>query len=108
MPRSKPFLDWLIERLRDPKEARAYFDAILEECKSCDEEEAKKLILLALKDIAEAQGGVSELAAKTKLGRPSLYKTLSPEGNPKLSTLLAITSALLLPPLKERSKNRKS
>ena len=73
----------------------AYFNAILEECKSCDTEEAQKLLLLALKNITEAQGGVAKLAAATGLGRESLYKTLSPEGNPKLSTVIAVTQALL-------------
>ncbi len=95
MARSKKFRDLLIEKLQNSKEARLYFEAILEECKECDEEEAKKLVLQALKNIADAQGGIAALAAKTKLGRPSLYKTLSPEGNPKLSTIITITNALL-------------
>lgn len=98
MIRSRKFDDLLIERLKNPKEALMYFNAILEECKNCDEKEAKKLILHALKTIAEAQGGISELASKTKLGRPSLYKTLSPKGNPKLSTIITITQELLFSP----------
>ncbi len=95
MARSKSYRSSLIKALEDPKEAAAYFDAILEECKTCDEEEAQKLILLALKNIAEAQGGLSILAKKTGLGRESLYKTLSPKGNPRLSTVLSVTHALL-------------
>ncbi len=93
----RKFRDILIEELKDPREARNYFNAILDECKNCDEEEAKKLVLAALKDITDAQGGISELAIKTKLGRQSLYKTLSPAGNPKLSTLIMITNTLLNP-----------
>jgi probable addiction module antidote protein len=99
MPRSKKFTDFLLERLKDPKEAMLYFNAILEECKDCDEQEAKELVLTALKDIAEAQGGIADLAVKTKLGRQSLYKTLSPKGNPKLSTLITITNTLFSAPL---------
>ena len=95
MARSKKYRDLLLQDLKDPKEAVAYFNAILEECKECDEEEAKQLVLQALKNIADAQGGITELAAKTKLGRQSLYKTLSPNGNPKLSTIITITNALL-------------
>jgi probable addiction module antidote protein len=95
MARSRDFRKELIKALRDPEEATAYFNAILEECKDCDEEEAQKLILLALKDITEAQGGIAVLAKKTGLGRESLYKTLSAKGNPKLSTLISVTQALM-------------
>ena len=56
MARSKKFRDLLIQRLKNPKEAIFYFEAILEECKHCNEEEAKQLVLLALKNIADAQG----------------------------------------------------
>ena len=102
MARSVKFKDVLIEQLKDPKEAKAYFNAILEECKDCYDEEAKRLILSALKDITEAQGGISELAERTKLGRQSLYKTLSPKGNPKLSTFITITNALLSVPSRKK------
>jgi probable addiction module antidote protein len=95
MARSKDFNDLLIQSLKSSKEAKAYFDAILEECKNCDEKEAQKLLLLALKNITEAQGGIAKLAIKTGLGRESLYKTLSAKGNPKLSTLITVTYALL-------------
>jgi probable addiction module antidote protein len=95
MPRSRDYRELLIQSLKDPQEAQAYFNAILEECKSCDAEEAQKLLLLALKNITEAQGGIAKLAAATGLGRESLYKTLSPEGNPKLSTVITVTQALL-------------
>lgn len=97
MARSKKFKELLIEKLKNQEEAKMYFAAILEECKHCDEAEARQLILQALKNITEAQGGINELAAKTHLGRQSLHKTLSPEGNPKLSTFITITNALGLP-----------
>lgn len=95
MARSKNRQSLLIESLKDPKEAEAYFSAVLEACKECDEEEAQKLILLAFKNLTEAQGGVAKLAIKTGLGRESLYKTLSAEGNPRLSTIISVTYALL-------------
>src|ERR1700733_3828728 len=94
MARSKNYRDLLIKDLKDPEEAQNYFNAILEECKHCDEEEAQKLLLLALKNIADAQGGIAKLSAKTGLGRESLYKTLSSGGNPRLSTLLSITAVM--------------
>lgn len=94
MARSKNYRDLLIQDLQDPDEAAAYFSSILEECKECDEEEAQKLLLLAIKNIVDAQGGITQLAEKTGLGRESLYKTLSPKGNPKLSTLITVAYAL--------------
>ena len=95
MARSKKRQPLLIESLKNPKEAEAYLNAVLEACKECDEEEAQKLILLAFKNLTEAQGGVSKLAIKTGLGRESLYKTLSAQGNPRLSTIISVTYALL-------------
>jgi len=38
--------------------------------------------------------GMSKIAAETGLGRESLYKALSPSGNPELSTVLKIVEAL--------------
>jgi probable addiction module antidote protein len=43
--------------------------------------------LLALRQVAEAQGGIGKLSKKTHLNRESLYKTLSKNGNPKLQTI---------------------
>ena len=51
------------------------------------------LIAAALGDIARAQG-MTEIARKTGLGRESLYKALSPDGNPALGTVLKVVSAL--------------
>ena len=51
------------------------------------------LIAAALGDIARAQG-MTEVARKTGLGRESLYKALSPDGNPALGTVLKVVSAL--------------
>jgi probable addiction module antidote protein len=44
--------------------------------------------------VAEAQGGVAQLAEKTKLNRESLYKMLSARGNPELRSLEALLQAL--------------
>jgi probable addiction module antidote protein len=37
---------------------------------------------------------MSEIARQTGLGRESLYKALSPEGNPEFSTVLKVFRAL--------------
>lgn len=43
----------------------------------------------ALGDIARAKG-MAQIACETGLGRESLYKALSPEGNPKFVTVLKV------------------
>lgn len=102
MSRSKKFHDLLIKRLKDPKEAAAYFEAILEECKELDEQESMELVLAALKDITDAQGGIAALVKKTKLKRQNITRSLSPIGNPKLSTIITIKDALLSPHLNKK------
>ncbi|WP_316358578.1 addiction module antidote protein [Candidatus Neptunichlamydia sp. REUL1] len=93
MAKSRKYQDWLIEKLRDHDEAVAYLNAALEESLKGDEE-SQHLFLLAVRNVAEAQGGVSKLAEKAHLGRESLYKTLSDKGNPKWHTLVSLIIAL--------------
>ena len=51
------------------------------------------LVAAALGDIARAQG-MTEIARATGLGRESLYKALSPTGNPEWATVLRVITAL--------------
>ncbi len=53
-----------------------------------------ELFLVALRNVAEAQGGVTQLAEKTKLNREHLYKMLAERGNPELKSLDALLHAL--------------
>ena len=53
------------------------------------------VILMVLRNITEAQeDGISGLAARSKLGRESMYKMLSKSGNPKLSSFTKVIQAL--------------
>lgn len=70
----------LIEALKDPTEAAAYLNAAIEEGD-------KELFLLALRNVAEANGGMKTIAEKAHLNRESLYRTLSRRGNPEIRTL---------------------
>ena len=79
----------LIESLKNPQEALAYLNVHLED----DSEDAEEMFLLALRDVAKAHG-FGEVAERADLGRESLYKALSGDGNPKLSTLRALLKAL--------------
>ena len=85
------FEDDLRERLADPEYARVFLDVALEEYEQDGDTEA---FLLALRDVAEAQGGLTQLARRTKLNRQNLYKALSSKGNPRLQTVETILHGL--------------
>jgi len=73
--------------LNSPEEVAAYIEAVLEE-------DDPALLLMALRNVAESQGGVAMMAKQSGLSRESLYRTLSKNGNPKISTLMSIMKAL--------------
>lgn len=87
MRKSTAYQTDLIESLRDTREAEEYLNAALEE-------NDPELFLRALRNVAEAQGGVASLAEKTKLNRESLYRMLSARGNPEFRSLDALLHAL--------------
>jgi len=49
-----------------------------------------KFLLVAIRRVVGANGGMGALAKATGLSRTTLYKTLSPTGNPEVATLEAI------------------
>lgn len=77
----------LVEALKDPEEAAAYLDAALEEGDP-------RLFLLALRNVAEAHGGLLKLSQKTKLNRVNLYRMLSRQGNPEINSLAKLLDAM--------------
>lgn len=68
-----------------------YLKAAMESLDSPDDRAAG---LLALRTVVEAYGGLAVVAAKAGISRESLYRTLSPKGNPTLKTLLAVLSTV--------------
>ena len=74
------------EHLETEEDMAAYLEAAFEEGDP-------SLIAAALGDIARAKG-MSQIARETGLGHESLYKALSPEGNPEFATILKVVSAL--------------
>ncbi|MBS0585600.1 MAG: putative addiction module antidote protein [Verrucomicrobia bacterium] len=93
MARSRKYQEFLLEQLQDHDFAVAYLNEALHESLRGDEE-SQKLFLMALRNVAEAQGGIGALAKKANVGRESLYKTLSGTGNPKWHTLVSLVIAL--------------
>ncbi|ROR15182.1 addiction module antidote protein [Erwinia sp. JUb26] len=87
--------DAMIEMLReDPAFARAYLhQAFLD----IDEEGGQEAFLLALRHVVEARGGMATVAQKAGVSRETLYRTLSPAGNPTLKTLRNIVKAAGMP-----------
>ena len=80
------YKDLLFESLRDKEEAAAYLTACFED--------SEDVFLLGLRNVVEANGGVGALAKDTDLNRENLYRLLSKDGNPQLSSLTTILSAL--------------
>lgn len=68
-----------------------YLKAAMEEL---DDPEHRAVGLLALRDIAEAFGGIASVAQEAGITREALYRALSPTGNPTLKTLLAVLHAV--------------
>ena len=89
--RYRTFEDYNQEKLRNPEDARLYLEIALE---AYEEDGDKEAFLMALRDVALAHGGISQLALRTTLSRQSLYKALSGRGNPTLDTLGTILHGL--------------
>lgn len=51
-------------------------------------------LLIVLRQMAQAFGGVQAVAEQAHLNPTQLYRTLSPKGNPALSSLSAILKAM--------------
>ena len=76
----------LLEWLKNSENAAAYVEAAIEMGDPAG-------LLQALRNIAEARGGIARIAEKTGLNREALYRTLSRRGNPQLKSLTAILDA---------------
>ena len=75
------------ELAADRQLAIEYLRAAME---SLDDPDDRGAGLLALRAVAEAHGGLSAVAKEAGISRESLYRALSPNGNPTLKTLLAV------------------
>jgi len=74
------------DHLETKEDITAYLEAALEDGDP-------SLVAAALGDIARSKG-MTHIARETGLGRESLYKALSVEGNPEFSTVLKVLQAL--------------
>jgi probable addiction module antidote protein len=80
--------DAIVKELRDdPGFAAEYLRAAMEDS------DEPKVLLIALRQVAKARG-IAKVAKRAHIERESLYRALSPNGNPRFSTIVAITKAL--------------
>jgi len=72
----------------NPEFAAEYLRAALED------DDEPSVLLVALRRVAEARGGIAKVAKAAGVERESLYRALSVRGNPRLSTLVAVAKAV--------------
>ena len=79
--------DGLFKDLQDPEFAAEYFNAALEDGDL-------GILLLAMKNLVDARGGMTKVAKETGLNRESLYRALREDGNPKIDTFYKVLHAV--------------
>jgi probable addiction module antidote protein len=83
--RTRPYRESLLEDLQDPAEAAEYLNAALED--------SDEMLLLALRDVAEARQ-MARVAEDAGVAREALYRMLNKSGNPTFRSLMGILAAL--------------
>ena len=84
---TKSYDDLLFEELQDPELAAGYLSEALRGG-SLD------VFLIALRNVAQARGGLGALSGETELNRQNLYRMLSEDGNPTLANLMKVLAVL--------------
>jgi probable addiction module antidote protein len=79
MVKTESYKEDLLESLQDSTTSAEYLTA-------CLDDGDVDVFLLALRDVAEAQGGIRKLAGRARLNRENLYRMLSRSGNPSLTS----------------------
>ena len=85
-PRDASYDDYMAQSMKDPIEAAAYIEAVME----LDDPAA---LLVALRHVAKAHG-MAEVARRADMGDKTLFKALSAEGNPTLTTVHKVLHAV--------------
>jgi probable addiction module antidote protein len=85
-PRDVSFEDYMVESMKDPVQAAAYIEAVIDL-------EDPAALLVALRHVAKAHG-MAEVARRADVGDKTLFKALSATGNPTLSTVHKVLAAV--------------
>lgn len=82
------YKEWLIEELKDEELAIEYLNEALKD-------PDQRMWMVALRNVVEAQGeDMADVAKQSHITRQSLYRMLSPTGNPQLKNFAAVCSTL--------------
>jgi probable addiction module antidote protein len=87
----KTFDEAVVPLLETEEDIQSYMDIALEEYQK---DHDIKALMVTLRQIAKARGGIAKLAEQTGLGRESLYKALSGKTSPRRDTFGAILHTL--------------
>ena len=85
--KTRNFDTFLKKELKDPELAAEYLSAAVQDGQL-------QGFLIALKNIAEAHGGIGVLSRITNLNRQSMYKMFSDQGNPTVASLVTVLNAI--------------
>ena len=85
-PRDVSFDDYMVESMKDPVQAAAYIEAVIDL-------EDPAALLVALRHVAKAHG-MTEVARRADVGDKNLFKALSATGNPTLATVHKVLAAV--------------
>jgi probable addiction module antidote protein len=76
----------LAKKLNNSEQAAEYLTACYEG--------GMDVFIVGLRDVVEAQGGSARAAELSKLNRENLYRLVSRDGNPRLTSLNSVLTAL--------------
>jgi len=85
-PRDVSFDDYMVQSTKDPVQAAAYIEAVIDL-------EDPAALLVALRHVAKAHG-MAEVARRADVGDKTLFKALSATGNPTLATVHKVLAAV--------------
>ncbi len=85
-PRDVSFDDYMVQSMKDPVQAAAYLEAVIDL-------EDPAALLVALRHVAKAHG-MAEVARRADVGDKTLFKALSATGNPTLATVHKVLAAV--------------
>jgi probable addiction module antidote protein len=78
------------EYLETPEDIAEYLNVVMEEMSDDDD---PRLLMMALRNVVKARGGVSALARETGLNRAALSRALSGQRVPRLDTFSKLSAA---------------
>lgn len=107
MKKLRTWREYLIEKFTaDKEEAIGYLQAIIEDYQTFGD---IRVVLLALRTVTEAQGGIAVLSEKTGIEPETLSEILASDNAPQLDTfrtiLIALGAQLSIEPVKDESFN---